>query len=146
MSREPGEKSALEQRSKALFDAGVDGLDANVRSRLARARHAAVEALEQQRRPRLRFATLPAAGGATVALAVCIGIGVSFFSGRDGDGQSLAAAAAAEDMELLADADNLELIEDMDFYAWLDGDADADDGEPIGASGEVTSTPGASRS
>lgn len=144
MSSEPGEKRALEQRSKALFDASVDGLDANVRSRLTRARHAAVEALEQQRRPWFRFAALPAAGVATVALALCIGIGVSFFSGRGGDGQSPAAAAVVEDMELLEDADNLELIEDMDFYAWLDGDAD--DGEPIGESGEVMSTTGTSPS
>lgn len=126
------EDNALARRSKALFDASVSGLDARVRSRLTQARHAAVEAREQQRRPWIRFVGLPAVGVATVALAVCIGIAVDFMSSRDG--QPLTAALAADDLALLADADNFDLIEDMEFYAWLDTEAgDGERAEPIGA-------------
>ncbi len=29
-------------------------------------------------------------------------------------------AAALEDLEIVADSDNIELLQDVEFYAWLD--------------------------
>jgi len=140
------EDNALARRSKALFDASVSGLDAHVRSRLTQARHAAVEAREHKRRPWFSYVRLPVVGVATVALAVCIGIAMDFMSSR-GDGQPLSAALAADDLALLADADNLDLIEDMEFYAWLDTDAgDNEPAEPIGATQDAAPATASSQS
>lgn len=116
------EKTTLERRAKALFDASVDGLDARTRSRLTQARHAAVAALAQQREPFMRRWWLPTAGLATAALAALI---VVFNLGPAANEQQLAAASlAAEDMDILSGAENIELLEDMEFYAWLESEPD----------------------
>lgn len=115
------EKTALERRAKALFDEGVDGLDARTRSRLTQARHAAVAALVQQREPFMRRWWLPAAGLATAALVAVIVV----FNLNPAANQQLAAASlAVEDMDILSGAENIELLEDMEFYAWLESEPD----------------------
>jgi hypothetical protein len=115
------EKTALERRAKALFDEGVDGLDARTRSRLTQARHAAVAALAQQREPFMRRWWLPTAGLATAALVAFIVV----FNLNPANEQQLAAASlAVEDMDILSGAENIELLEDMEFYAWLESEAD----------------------
>jgi hypothetical protein len=116
------EKTALERRAKALFDEGVDGLDARTRSRLTQARHAAVAALAQQREPFMRRWLLPTAGLATAALVAVI---VAFNLDPAANEPQLAAASlAVEDMDILSGAENIELLEDMEFYAWLESEPD----------------------
>jgi hypothetical protein len=115
------EKTALERRAKALFDEGVDCLDARTRSRLTQARHAAVAALAQRREPFMRRWWLPAAGLATAALVALMVV----FNLNPANEQQLAAASlAVEDMDILAGAENIELLEDMEFYAWLESEPD----------------------
>jgi hypothetical protein len=112
------EKTALERRAKALFDEGVDGLDARTRSRLTQARHAAVAALAQQREPFMRRWWLPTAGLATAALVALMVIIPA------NEQQFAAASLAVEDIDILSGAENIELLEDMEFYAWLESEPD----------------------
>jgi hypothetical protein len=112
------EKTALERHAKALFDEGVDGLDARTRSRLTQARHAAVAALAQQREPFMRRWWLPTAGLATAALVALMVIIPA------NEQQFAAASLAVEDIDILSGAENIELLEDMEFYAWLESEPD----------------------
>ena len=112
---DPPERS-LEARSKALFDTSVAELDAATRSRLRQARHAAVE----QAGGRARFTWwVPTLTGAVVAGLLILALPML--------GPKLAdvplndnLAARAEDLSLLMNDEDLDLLEDMEFYAWLD--------------------------
>ena len=116
----PAQDTALATRSKELFDASVAGLDASTRSRLTRARHAALE--QAQRRPRAIW-WMPALTSAAVATLVALLV-PRFESQQQPFNASLAAVdevnlAAADDLTLLMNDENLELLEEMEFYAWL---------------------------
>ena len=52
------EQTTLEERSRALFQDSVERIDMRTRSRLTRARHAALEAAERAR-PRAWFMRMP---------------------------------------------------------------------------------------
>lgn len=118
----PEAPSGLEARSKAVFDASVDGLNANVRSRLTQARFAAVGELERKTRPRWLRVWMPVAGLVTAALVVALIV----VPGMNRTGHS-GATVADDDIPLLLE-DNIEMIEDMEFYAWLDDQSLDDDG------------------
>ena len=105
---------ALETRSKAAFDASVSELDPNIRSRLRRARHAAIEQAEDSRRASWWIPALSTAAAAVLMMWLT----PVFRQPQPQPSEAL--AARAEDMNLLMNEDNLELIEDMEFYAWLD--------------------------
>ena len=108
----------LEQRAKALFDESVSELDAQTRSRLAQARHAALSGLEPMPAARAWRAWVPAAGLAAAALAA---VGISLFKSRDEQRVAKSSRDASwEDLDLLASDDDLELMEDLDFYSWID--------------------------
>ena len=111
--------AALENRSKALFDASVAELDASTRSRLCQARHAALE--QAQRRPRVVW-LMPAL--ATAAMAALVAVIVPRFDAvpRQPINESL---AAADDMTLLMNDESLDLLEEMEFYTWLAETPDA---------------------
>lgn len=111
-------RSPVEKRSKALFDASVDGLSGSIRSRLTQARHAAVADLTQQGQSSLRK-WMPAVGAAVVALAVT----AVLFTGATLRRPSIDATLAADDMTLLLNDESLDLVEEMEFYAWLDGES-----------------------
>lgn len=117
-NKDQPDRSPLEDRSKALFDASVAGLNANIRSRLTQARHAAVAEVARQRTPWTSRRWMPVTGAVTAAL-----IGVIFLLPDKTPQQPFRDALAADDMTLLLDGDNLDLIEDMEFYAWLDSEA-----------------------
>ena len=119
MVSDQDETTAFAARAKAVFDASVAGLDGRTRSRLTQARHAAVEALA---RPRAAWRSrwLPAAGLAAAALAAV----VVMLDVQPGNNEPQF-AAVVEDMELLTGAEDIELLEDMEFYAWLEGVPDA---------------------
>ena len=114
---------ALQKRAKQLFDDSVDGLDAATLSRLNKARHAAIEASSRRLPPLLRWAPV---GGLATAAAVALLLLL----------QSPAvieppADATIVDMEILLSEDNLEMLEDLEFYDWIDL-AGADNGDSIG--------------
>ena len=116
-----GNDEGLKQRSKQLFDSSVESLDAATLSRLNRARQAALA----EARPRSGFSTLtpwvPAAGVAAAAV-----LAVVLWSDRPID-EPLIEQATASDFEILLDDDNLEMLGDLEFYSWIDLEAETED-------------------
>jgi hypothetical protein len=110
MKSRDSEKS-LEERSKALFEDSVERLDARTRSRLTQARHAALDELRRSRLFRARWLWAPA-GGLIAAGAAALLIGV-WRPGADPASPSL------EDLEVVAGTENLDLLQDVEFYTWL---------------------------
>lgn len=120
----PEELSRLERRAQELFRETTAELDGHIRSKLTQARHAALTAA-QAPGARWRHWRLPAAGFATAALAALLFLNVRTPKPMNPE------TPAVDDMEIIASADNLDLLEDVDFYAWLDTEPDA--GLPGGA-------------
>ena len=123
----------FERHSRQMLEESVLRIDGRVRSRLNQARQAAVEAASERRRPLFsRFFTLvPTAGAAAAALLVAM---VLWHRGPQqlelppvGEGQKV------EDLDLLADGDALDLIQDGDgsgsFYEWAADQTEAGGGE-----------------
>jgi hypothetical protein len=108
-----------ERRARELFDASVEGLDAETRSRLNRARQAAVAEVEHARRSPWR-AWAPAAVAASLAL-----LAVVLWRAPGGQGTLPSAglvegAPPAEVVEMLATGEDFDVAsEDPDFYTWL---------------------------
>ena len=108
-----------ERRARQLFDASVEGLDGETRSRLNRARRAALEEIARRRASPWR-SWLPAAAAASIALlAVALWRMPAWQEGpavRGADG-----APAAEVVEMLAIGEGLDVAsEDPEFYVWLE--------------------------
>ena len=103
----------LEERSRELFDNSVERLDAQTRSRLNQARQRALAEMNKGSARRYWLAA-PLGGLAAAALVALILI-------RPG-GESPSAENASvllDDFDIVADADNFELIQDVEFYSWL---------------------------
>ena len=116
-------QSALEQRSRRLFEDSVDGLDMRLRSRLTRARHAALDAATaSHRRPWLVHmrAWTPAA---SVASAVLLGAALWFALPLGNHGMLADSQAGLEDLDIIAassdggSGDAMDMLQnDLDFY------------------------------
>jgi negative regulator of sigma E activity len=119
-------QSALEMRSRELFQGSVDGLDMRVRSRLTQARHAALDAAAAaRRRPwffQIRVWT-PAAGVTAAAL-----LGAALWLGSPMGNHTMTAAdqPSLEDLDMVASSDEgsgdaMEMLQnDLDFYDFAD--------------------------
>ena len=109
----------LERKSRAAFDESVDSLDAATRSRLTRARTAALEGL-RHRRLAWSSTWLPAGAAAAAALvAVMVWQGDESAAARAGSVQ-----IALEDLDIVAGLEDLEMFdEDEEFYAWAADEA-----------------------
>jgi hypothetical protein len=118
----------FERNARRVLEESLTRIDARTRSRLNQARHAALEAaLAPPRRGWRSFTLMPAAGAAAAALLVAVmlwhrepsGAMPPLLEGR-------APAVTAEDMELLADGDALDLMEGWDgsFYEWAAAQTD----------------------
>lgn len=121
--------AALEGRSRELLEASANSLDGYTRSRLNRARQAAIDefrATRGARRFRVPGAWLPAgvlAAAAVLTVAVWV---------QQPTGVPVAEITPVEDVELLASREGPELYaEDADFYEWA-GSVAADG---VGSSG-----------
>jgi hypothetical protein len=125
--------NGIEARSKTVFDTSVSELNGNVRSRLTQARHAAVAELERGKRPVWQRMLVPASGlAATAIIAALVFMPDMHRAGPVGP-------ALADDMPLLLDSDNMDMLENLEFYAWLDDDTldDGDNGaQPVTQPGE----------
>lgn len=101
---------------RSQLDEDVRDLDAATASKLNRARQGALDlglARRQARRGFLPYA-LAASIAAILALAVTLRV-------PDSEPMPVAAApSSADDLELLAGSEELEMIEDLEFYAWLE--------------------------
>ena len=103
-----------ERRAREHFDASVEGLDAATRSRLNRARQAAVAEVERSRHAPWRT-WLPAAAAASVALLAVV---LWRMPGQPPDASLVEGAPTAEVVEMLAIGDDV-VSEDPEFYTWL---------------------------
>ena len=104
----------LAQKAKEAFDQSVDGLDAATLSRLNRSRHAALAAVKSSPIPSgqswLRWAS---ATGVTAAVLLLL------FS-QQGPGNVEVITAPALDLEILLSEESIEMLEELEFYSWLD--------------------------
>jgi hypothetical protein len=109
------ESHDLEERARELFEESVGRLDARTRSKLTQARNRALDEAKKGA-ARRRWIWAPAGG---FALAAVIAVGIVLSSGRT---PPQPAPAALEDLEIVADVENIDLLQDQDveFYAWLD--------------------------
>jgi hypothetical protein len=100
-------------RAKALLDDSADNLDAATLSRLNRARQAAIAT---RRKGPSRWAWSAALAGAAAAVfALAIGLH------QRADAPSVTPASLqAGDVDVLTSDDDLDLAENLDFYAWLE--------------------------
>jgi hypothetical protein len=116
--KDMGGDKAFAEKARQLFDESVDGLDANTRSRLNRGRQAALAELATGRPVWVRWA--PAVGVAAGAV-----FAVVLWTGQPVD--ELTAAASAADFEILLTEDSFEMLEDLEFYSWIELDEEADE-------------------
>ena len=114
----------FEQKAKALFDQSVDGLDAQTQSTLNRSRQQALAETGARRIGPGRWTQwAPAAGMAIIAF-----VAVSFWNGEP----QLAEPAPVSDFEQVSDfelimaEESLDMLQDLDFYIWLDIDTETE--------------------
>jgi hypothetical protein len=120
VSADDANDSRFEQRSRAAFEASVARLDGRTRSRLNQARQQAL-AVAGSRSQRWVRAFVPATGLATAALLAVI-LQLSPASRVQHNPE----AVGLDDLDIVSDADNVDLMQDIDFYAWMpQGDATA---------------------
>ncbi len=102
------EQRRIEEQAREALDRSVETLPPGVRARLAEARR---EAIAGRGRAAPRGWLLPAGGLAAAALAAALWIalpGAGIPGGIEGD------------FELLLSEDSLDLVENLDFYLWLE--------------------------
>ncbi|HEY2275748.1 MAG TPA: hypothetical protein VGH61_09615 [Steroidobacteraceae bacterium] len=122
-----GSPTEFERNARIVLEESVRRIDARTRSRLNRARHAALAAAGGRRRAWWGSLTLmPAAGAVAAALLVAVVLWhrePAHTTPLALDGQH----PAVEDMELLTDNDSIDLMEEWDgsFYEWAAAQSDA---------------------
>lgn len=110
----------LARRAKQLFDDSVKGLDAATASRLNRARHEALAELQPGARRRQWLRWAPAAGVAAAAV-----VAVVVMNGRP-PADLMTAPASVSDFEILLNEDSFEMLEELEFYSWIDLEGELD--------------------
>jgi negative regulator of sigma E activity len=111
------EPTDFEKRTREALDESAGRLDGRTRSRLTQARHAALAQLEHPQRHWWRSFVPAGAAAAVAVLAVVI------WSGSPEQPM----ASPGDDMELLADADAPDFVndgEDLEFYEWAAGEVE----------------------
>ena len=113
-------KTGIEERAKALFDESVDALDGATLSKLNRSRQLALaELADTPSRQWVRWA--PVTGAAAAALVVAIAL-----RGPGGIDVPEGQVSSVTDFEILLSDDDLDMLEELEFYSWLDtADLDA---------------------
>ena len=115
----------FERNARAVLAEGVQRIDARTRSRLNQARQAALAEAARPRRSFLRgFSMMPVAGAAAAAVLVAVTLWHHQPAGDTSGGEG--SHLAVEDMDLLADSEALELVEQGDgtFYEWAAAQSD----------------------
>ena len=122
MSTNEEPMSAFERRAREVLLESVTRIDARTRSRLNQARHAALERAQPRRGTWLKLGFMPATGAVAVAVLVAL-VMIHQAPRPQGEG----AQPNVEVLDLLADEDGLNLMEDEDhgFYEWAVAEGDA---------------------
>jgi hypothetical protein len=111
----------FERLSREALEESVLRIDGRVRSRLNQARQAAVEEASARRRPLFAryFTLVPTAGAAAAAVLVAM---ILWQRGPQMDLPGPIESQKVEDLDLLADGEALDLVQDGDgsgsFYEW----------------------------
>lgn len=115
------EDGRIVTRAKTLFDQSVQSLGAETRSRLNRARHEALGQMQAGVRYGVWLRWAPAAGVAAAAV-----IAIVLWTGRP-PVDELSPLAEVNDIDILLAGDSFEMLEELEFYSWIDLEADGDD-------------------
>ena len=110
----PLDEKELTAQSKALFDDSVERLDAATLSRLNQGRQQALQEIRDTGTAGQWARWVPAGGlaaAAVVAVVVWQGMPVE---------HSAPAAGTATDFEIMLSEDSLDMLEDLEFYSWID--------------------------
>lgn len=99
----------LTDQAKKVFDQSVDQLDAATLSRLNRSRHRALAEATSPGRNWARW--MPATGAAAAVLLAVFALRGPVVDDFPG---------AVSDLEILLGEDSIEMLEDLEFYSWLD--------------------------
>lgn len=113
MSERDEDKAFLE-RSKALFDESVQEIDGKTQSQLNRGRQKALAELQPRKGVRALTGWAPATGAVAAAVVAAV-----MWNGN-APPEDLAPASSATDFEILLNEDSLEMLEDLEFYTWLE--------------------------
>lgn len=108
----------IAERAKEAFDRSVDGLDAASLSRLNRSRQAALAEVGHSQKQWTSW--MPATG---VAAAVLLAV----FLLRSPTELDIVVPPTS-DLEILLSEESIEMLEDLEFYSWLDTLELEDDG------------------
>ena len=103
----------LVEMVKGHLDVGLDALDDRTAARLRAVRLKAVESAEG-RRGRFRLPRWVVVGGLATAAAAVLAVGL-LVTKRPGE----SGVATADDIEIVAAQEQMQLYEDMEFYRWL---------------------------
>lgn len=106
------QRDTFEKGLKDSFDESVDALDAATLSKLNRSRHAALAELQ---RPRRQWSRWMPATGAVAAILVAVLVLQNPTTIED-----VAAVSTVTDMEILLGEDSIEMLEELEFYSWID--------------------------
>jgi hypothetical protein len=105
---------SFEERAKAAFDASVESLDGRTRSALTQARHAALAQAATSKRVGWQvWGPLSGIAAAAFVLVVMFTPALQRLQHPEG-------GTPFDDLDIIADAENFEMLEDLDFYVWLD--------------------------
>ena len=128
MDRENVRKDGeFEERTKLLFERSVAALDGRTRSKLTQARYRALDKLAEPARPAWSRSWLPAGAAAAVAL-----LSLMLWQGQieplTEGGFDVTAVA---DLEILLSQEELDMLEELEFYAWLEEQVELTSGEIV---------------
>ena len=113
-----GNEDQVTRQAKELFDESVEQLDAATLSRLNRARQRALAEVDPAVRQGQWLRWVPVTG---VAAAALVTVMVMNEGGPTDDPMTVS------DFEMLLEEESLEMLEDLEFYTWLElADTEAD--------------------
>ncbi len=119
----PNDSEDFAAQAKGAFDDSVERLDGAALSRLNQGRHAALEQLASGRSKAAWTRWAPAGGVAAAALLTMIVM-------RAPEMESMPVEVVS-DFEILLEDESLQMLEDLEFYSWLD-DVDLDASGNVG--------------
>lgn len=111
----PSDEKQFADKAKQLFDESVEELDAATLSRLNRGRHEALAELERATPIWQWLRWAPAAGVAAAAVFAVMLVQQPAID------EAIDVPGAAADFEFLMEGHSLEMFEDLEFYALMDG-------------------------
>ena len=117
----------FEEQTKRLFDESVAALDGETRSKLTQARYRALEEMKPRRQTVWTRALVPVGVAAAVAMLTITLWQGQIPSADDGDFD----VAAVTDLEILLSEEELDMIEELEFYAWLEEQVELTEGQIV---------------